>query len=59
MKQGKFIVTMDKDIAKKLSEKGLQMISSVGNTYTFINNGNVNFSENENQKITFTNILNC
>lgn len=57
MNHEKFIITTDKDVADKLLAEGFQMLPAAGNTYTFINSGNVNFSENEIKKIVFTNIL--
>lgn len=44
---GKFITTTDKVVAEKLKDKGLQMVLGMGNVYTFINEGNINFSDDE------------
>lgn len=44
---GKFITTTDKVVAEKLKDKGLQMVLAMKNVYTFINEGNMNFSDDE------------
>ena len=54
-----FIVTTDQQTANKLIADGFQLVSQVGNTYTFKNQTSVNFSLNdaEKKKIAYTNIL--
>lgn len=56
---GKFITTTDKEVADKLKDKGLQMVLAMKNVYTFINEGNMNFSDDEDidKKIFYTDKL--
>lgn len=54
-----FIKTQDEQMAKKLSMLGFKLISSDGGVYTFFNKApiSINFSEDDLQKIVYTNIL--
>lgn len=54
MEEKKFIITTDKNTANKLIDAGCHVVSVSGNTYTFINNGRVNFSQ---ENIIYTNNL--
>ena len=54
-----FIKTTDKETADKLLACGFQLISQVGNTYTFMNQvpQHFNFDEVDKSKLAYTNIL--
>ena len=55
----KFIVTQDSETANKLLYSGFQLVSQINSTYTFINKApqHFNFSEVEEKKLAYTNIL--
>lgn len=54
-----FIKTTDTEIANKLVAYGFQLISHVGNVYTFLNQPpqNLNFDEVDKKKMAYTNVL--
>lgn len=54
MEDKKFIITTDKDTANKLIDAGCHVVSVSGGTYTFLNNGRINFSQ---ENMTYTNTL--
>lgn len=58
MKQN-FIKTTDKETADKLMLSGFQLVSHVGNMYTFLNQPPKNFSfdEIDRNKYAYSNIL--
>jgi hypothetical protein len=55
----KFIITQDKRTANVLIASGLQLISNIGTTYTFLNQlpDKFNFDGVDQKKIIYTNIL--
>lgn len=55
----KFIVTMDKSTANKLTAVGFKLISQIGGSYTFLNQPpkNFNFEQFGSEKIHYTNML--
>lgn len=55
-----FIKTTDKETANKLIALGFQLMSQVGNVYTFLNQPpkNVMFDEVDTKKMAYTNTLN-
>ena len=55
-----FIKTTDTETANKLISCGFQLISHVGNVYTFLNQppNNLNFDEVDKKKMAYTNTLN-
>ena len=55
--QQKFIVTQDEQTAKMLLASGFKLVSSIGITYTFLNDAckSLNF---EKSKVVYTNVLN-
>lgn len=55
----KFIKTTDAETANKLSACGFQLISHIGNVYTFLNEipKNINFESVDQKKIVYDNIL--
>ena len=58
MKQN-FIKTTDKETADKLILLGFQLVSQVGNMYTFLNQppNNASFNEVDKKKYAYSNIL--
>lgn len=54
-----FITTTDKETAEKLISEGFELVSQVGNTYTFLNQlpKNFTFDENDKRKVVYTNML--
>lgn len=54
-----FIKTTDREIADKLLICGFQLVSQVGNIYTFLNQPpkNFNFDAIDKKKIVYDNIL--
>jgi hypothetical protein len=59
MKQN-FIKTTDKETADKLMVCGFQLVSHMGNVYTFLNQPPKNFSfeEVDKNKYTYSNMIN-
>lgn len=60
MPQGKkFIITQDKQTSEFLLSSGFQLVSSIGKTYTFLNDvpKNFNFANFDKSKITYTSML--
>lgn len=57
MNNKKFIITNDQKAADELIAKGFIMLSLSGGVYTFINSGELKFSKDTEQKITYTNSL--
>ena len=59
MKNKKFIIVQDKNIADKLVASGFKMFSSQNGTYVFINQIPTNFSfdEVDTKKLAYTNII--
>lgn len=57
--KNKFIVTQDQETADKFVLAGLRLINNSNGTYTFENKltGNLNFSNIDVKKFTYTNIL--
>lgn len=55
-----FLKTTDKETADKLISVGFQLISKVGDVYTFLNqpSQNFNFDETDRKKVAYTNVLN-
>lgn len=55
-----FIVTQDKKTAENMILSGFQVISHVGNTYTFLNQPpkNFSFADADQTKVAYTNLLN-
>ena len=55
-----FIITHDKKTAENMILSGFQVVSHVGDTYTFLNQPptNCNFSEVDKSKVAYTNLLN-
>ena len=55
----KFIKTTDEDIAKKLSIYGFQLISQIGDLYTFLNYSSqkLNFEDIDEKRIVYDNVL--
>ena len=53
-----FIKTSDNDTANKLRTNGFTEVSKEGEFYVFLNDGKLNFSEDDNKKMIHTNILN-
>ena len=54
-----FITTTDKETADKLIYAGFQLVSTNGNSYTFLNQlpSNFTFDEVDKKKMAYTNIL--
>ena len=54
-----FITTTDKETAETLIAEGLELVSQVGNTYTFLNQLPTNFifNEDDKKKMCYTNTL--
>lgn len=54
-----FIATTDKETAETLIAEGLELVSHVGNTYTFLNQlpKNFIFNEDDKKKMCYTNTL--
>lgn len=54
-----FITTTDKETAETLISEGLELVSQVGNTYTFLNQLPTNFifNEDDKKKMCYTNTL--
>lgn len=54
-----FIKTTDKETADKLLACGFQLVSQVGNTYTFLNQPpkDLNFDTVDKKKVVYDNIL--
>lgn len=54
-----FIKTTDKETAEKLSACGFQLVSQVGDIYTFLNQPpkNFNFDVIDKNKVVYDNIL--
>ena len=54
-----FIKTTDKETANKLIIAGFQLITQVGNIYTFLNQtpNNFNFDTVDKKKIVYDNVL--
>jgi hypothetical protein len=54
-----FITTTDKETADKLISVGFQLVSTSGNSYTFLNQlpNNFTFDEVDKKKMAYTNIL--
>jgi hypothetical protein len=59
MNNAKFIVVQDVDTANQLIASGFNLISNVGNTYTFINviPKHFNFENIDVKKLVYTNTL--
>jgi hypothetical protein len=59
MKNAKFIMVKDVDVANKLISSGFQFVSNTNNVYTFMNTVPVhfNFSEIDTAKLVYTNTL--
>lgn len=59
MKNTKFIIVQDENIANKLISSGFQMVSRTNDMYTFINAipQHFNFEEIDIKKVYFTDIL--
>lgn len=51
------IKTKDKESADKLVSLGFQLISQDSGIYTFINDGNIQFTKTEELKFTYSNVL--
>lgn len=52
-----FIKTTDDETALKLKAEGFSLISKDGNVYTFMNDGKMNFADEDKKKMAFTNVL--
>lgn len=54
-----FIITKDKDTAEILLAANFQLISNMGDTYTFLNNvpKNFSFANFDKSKIVYTSVL--
>ena len=54
-----FIITHDKTTAEKLILSGFQVVSQVGDMYTFLNRlpKNFSFAELDKSKVAYTNLL--
>lgn len=52
-----FIKTTDDETALKLKAEGFSLISKDGNVYTFLNDGKMNFADEDKKKMAFTNVL--
>ena len=59
MKNTKFIIVQDKNIANQLMSSGFQMVSETNGMYTFINAipQHFNFEEIDIKKLVYTNRL--
>lgn len=59
MKDAKFIVVQDRDIANKLISAGFQLVSQVNNMYTFMNvvPKHFKFENIDIKKLAYTNML--
>lgn len=54
----KFIVTEDKETASKLISQGFRLIAEVNGKFTFETNpNNIHFSQIDEKKVAYTNIL--
>ena len=53
-----FIRTRDKKTKQTLEENGFQLLNKEGDYYIFINDGKVNFSEEVQKEVFYTNKLN-
>lgn len=52
-----FIKTTDVETAEKLKTAGFTLVNKSGNCWTFMNDKNTQFSENEKKKIVYSNKL--
>lgn len=50
-----FIKTSDAELAKELRASGYKELKPQGKFFVFINNGNANFSAEQNKKMVITN----
>ena len=50
-----FIKTSDKELANELRLAGYKELKSQGKFFVFLNNGKVQFSEEQNKKLHYTN----
>lgn len=59
MKNAKFIVVQDLNVANKLISAGFQIVSQINNIYTFINviPKNFQFENIDIKKLVYTNVL--
>lgn len=59
MKDNKFIIVYEDNVASKLVDAGFVMVSSTGGHYTFLNNPpkNFKFSSVDKSKIMYSNTL--
>ena len=57
MKQN-FIKTNDVALAAKLRKSGYTAVGQENQTFVFLNNGKLTFSESDKNKIVYTNIIN-
>ena len=57
----KFIYTMDKSIADRLTKQGFTLLADNNGSYIFMNNGKLKFESEEDKniltKIAYTNVL--
>lgn len=57
----KFIYTMDKSIADRLTKQGFTLLADNNGSYIFMNNGKLRFESEEDKniltKIAYTNVL--
>ena len=58
--KGNFIITHDKNTAENMILSGFQVVSHVGDMYTFLNQlpKNFSFAEVDKSKVAYTNVLN-
>lgn len=59
MNKQNFILTSDEFTKDLLLAEGFTLLGKEGNKWRFINNGRMNFSDEESKKITYTNMYNC
>lgn len=56
MKQ-QFIRTSDCQVAEELRKNGFAELAKQGSFYVFINNGKINFSDEEKKKVVYSNLM--
>lgn len=57
MTQKNFVKTTDASVAAILMTSGYTCLEEKDGMWCFINNGKMNFSEEENKKMVYTNVL--
>ena len=59
MNKQNFVLTSDESTMQQLLNCGFTFVCKEGNKWRFINDGKLNFNDEQSKNITYTNMYNC